>query len=70
MQHLAELRTRYRASVEALERATAEELADLSDEQALQRTLSLRLFASTPAPSSEWSGLVEQQALFRRIQRP
>ncbi len=64
---LGESRKRYRASAEALDRVWLEELAALSDEDALKRTLSLRLFAAMPNASSEWSGLVEQQALFRRL---
>ena len=41
---LETLRSEYRARVEAVERAMAEELAALSDEAALERTLSLTLF--------------------------
>jgi hypothetical protein len=67
---LAELRASYHVSAEALERVRLQELAALSDEDALNRTRSLRLFAPTPAASSQWSGLVEQQALLRRIDRP
>jgi hypothetical protein len=65
---IAELRAWYRASAEALDRVHLEELAALSDEEALNRTLSLRLFASMPRASSDWSGLVEQQALFHGIE--
>ena len=64
---LEEWRAWYRAAAEALERVRLEELAALSDEEALKRTLSLKLFAALPDASSEWSGLVEQQALFRRL---
>ena len=64
---IAELRAWYRASAEALERVRLEELAALSDEEALNRTRSLRLFVSMPRTSSDWSRLVEQQALFRGI---
>ena len=67
---LAELRARYRAAAEALERVHLEELAALSDQEALKRTRSLTLFATLPRTSSDWSGLVEQQALFHRIDRP
>ena len=66
---LAELRARYRAAAEALERVQLEELAALSDQEALERTRSLKLFAPIERTSSEWSGLVEQQALFHRIDR-
>ena len=64
---LEEWRAWYRDAAEALERVRLQELAALSDEEALKRTLSLRLFAALPDDSSEWSGLVEQQALFRRL---
>ena len=67
---LAELRARYRAAAEALDRVQLEELAALSDHEALNRTRSLTLFETMPRISSEWSGLVEQQALFHRIGRP
>jgi hypothetical protein len=70
MPSLAELRARYHASVEAVERATSKELAALSDEEALRRTLSMRLFENTEPSTTEWSGLVEQQALFRRMRQP
>jgi hypothetical protein len=65
-QTLAGLRAWYRASAEAQERVWLQELAALSDEEALARTLSLRLFVSMTPRSSDWSGLVEQQALFHR----
>ena len=64
---LDECRTWYRASAEAWERVRLQELAALSDEETLKRTLSLRLFAAMPDAASDWSGLVEQQALFRRL---
>jgi hypothetical protein len=64
---LEEWRAWYRAAAEAVDRVRLEELAALSDEDALKRTLSLRLFAPLPDVSSEWSGLIEQQALFRRL---
>ena len=66
---LAESRARYRAAAEALDRVQLEELAALSDQEALKRTRSLKLFAALPSTSSEWSGLVEQQALFHRLDR-
>ena len=63
----ADSRAAYRASVIARDRVWLQELAALSDEEALGRTLSLRLFVAAPSSSSDWSGLVEQQALFRRL---
>jgi hypothetical protein len=62
-----EWRAWYRAAAEALERVRLEELPDLSDQDALKRTLSLTLFEPMPSVSTAWSGLVEQQALFRRL---
>jgi hypothetical protein len=64
---IAELRAWYRASAEALDRVRLEELAALSDEEALTRTRSLRLFVPRPRAPSDWSGLVEQQAMFHSI---
>ena len=66
---LETLRSQYRARVEAVERALAEELAALSDEAALERTLSLRLFVTESIPENDSSGLIEQQALFQRAVR-
>jgi hypothetical protein len=63
-----EWRAWYRAAAEALDRVRLEELAALSDQDALKRTLSLTLFDPMPTVSTPWSGLVEQQALFRRLE--
>jgi hypothetical protein len=63
------LRALYRASAEALDRVWLQELAALSDSDALERTRALRLFTATRLPSSDSSGLVEQQALFHRHTR-
>lgn len=65
-----ELRARYRAMAEALARVEARELAEMTDEEALRRTLSLSRFTDEPLPPSDWSGLVEQQALFHGIPLP
>lgn len=59
----------YRDTVEALERIRAEELAAMTDEDALRCIESL----STIEPwrdQPHWSGLVDQQALFQRRKRP
>ena len=57
---------RYRATVEALERIRARELAAMTDEEAWRRIQLL----SVPGPAwrerSDWSGLVEMQRLFHR----
>jgi len=66
----SDLRAQYRASAKALARVEAQALAALSDDEALRQTLSLDRFSDEPLPSSEWSGLVEQQALFNRIRFP
>lgn len=66
---MAQLRVRYQAAAEALERVWLEELAGLSDRDALARTLSLRLFTSEPIPARDSSGLVEQQSIFHRRTR-
>jgi hypothetical protein len=63
----AEWKARYRAAAEALAQVDVEELAALTDEEALRRTLSLSCFTDERLPASEWSGLVEQQVLFNRI---
>lgn len=62
-----EWRAWYRAAADALECVRLQELAALSDQDALKRTLSLTLFEPMPNASTAWSGLVEQQALFRRL---
>jgi hypothetical protein len=67
---LAELRAQYRATSEALDQVHAEELAAMSDEEALKRVHSLKLFVPTSHPSRADSGLVEQQAWFRHARHP
>ena len=61
-----QLRARYRATVEALERVQLRELAGMTDEEAWRRIQLL----STPGPvwreRPHWSGLVEMQRLFHR----
>jgi hypothetical protein len=59
-------REQYRATSEALEIVRAQEVAALTDEEALRKTLSLRLFAPVPCEPNDWSGLVVQQAIFHR----
>lgn len=56
----------YRATSEALERLRARELAAMTDEEAL-RQIELLCVAQPPwRERPDWSGLVEQQALFHR----
>jgi hypothetical protein len=66
---VAVLRARYRAMAEALEQVHLEELAALSDEDAVARMLSLKLFRPARREPNEWSGLVDQQRIFARAQR-
>ena len=63
------LRAEYYARWEAVEVVKAHELASLTEERALQIIQSLG--AVEPwRPSADWSGLVEQQALFLRRRSP
>jgi len=67
---LASSRARLRAAADALSRVAAQELAALTDAEALGQTRSLRLLDGGALPTSSSSGLVEQQALFLRLARP
>jgi len=59
------LAAEYHARWEAVETVKAQELAALTDERALQMILSLgAVDAWRERP--DWSGLVEQQAIFQR----
>ena len=56
----------YRARMEALERVRAQELPAMTDERA-REIMTLLVAAETPwRENRDWSGLVEQQAIFRR----
>ncbi len=57
---------RYRATTEALEEIRARELHALTDEQALRIIKSLSVCEPPWRERPDWSGLVEQQALFHR----
>jgi len=57
---------KYRAAVEALERIRARELAAMTDEEAWRRIQSLSIPGPAWRERPDWSGLVEQQALFYR----
>ena len=60
----------YRATAEELERIAARDLAAMTDEEALRR---IQLLGPCPTPwrdRPDWSGLVEQQALFHRRKKP
>jgi hypothetical protein len=59
-------RIAYRATSEALERIRTQELAAMTDEQALRQIESLCVSEPPWRERPDWSGLVEQQALFHR----
>jgi hypothetical protein len=59
-------REQYRATSEALERIRAQELAALTEEEAMRQIKSLRAFGPVEREMSTESGLVEQQAVFHR----
>ena len=59
----------YRATVEAIERVRAQELASMTDERALQIIKSLNVVGTPWRQRPDWSGLVEQQAIFHRKKR-
>jgi hypothetical protein len=65
----ARLRAEYYLRWEAVETFKAQELAAMTDERARQIIQSLGA-ADGWRERRDWSGLVEQQALFHRIQRP
>ena len=56
----------YEATVQALERIRARELAAMTDEEALRKIMSLAVSETPWRERPEWSGLVEQQAIFQR----
>ena len=62
-------RKRHFAMVEALETARIREAAALTDEEALRRILSLGTIEAPWRERPDWSGLVEQQAIFMRARR-
>jgi hypothetical protein len=63
-------RARYRATSEALERIRAAELAAMTDREAWRIIQSLCVIGRPWRERPEWSGLVEQQALFHGRNRP
>ena len=56
----------YRERAEALATIQAKELAAMTDEEALRRIKSLSVYEKPWRENPEYSGLVEQQALFHR----
>ncbi len=59
-------RARYQETSEALARIWTQELAGMTDEEALRRIKSLVVVGAPWRERPDWSGLVEQQALFHR----
>jgi len=59
-------RNNYRQTSEALERIRAQELAAMTDERAKEIMDSLCVCETPWRECDDWSGLVEQQALFHR----
>ena len=59
----------YRARAEALAVVEAKELAAMTDEEALRQIESLSVYEAPWEENPEYSGLVEQQALFHRRRR-
>jgi hypothetical protein len=65
-QDLETRRAAYRATAEALEVMRIKRLATMTDDEA-QRIIATLMTEDTPrGERREWSGLVEQQAIFRR----
>ena len=58
-------RKAYRATTDALERIRAQELAAMTDEDAVREIKSLRLFGQAWRERPDGSGLVEQQAILQ-----
>jgi hypothetical protein len=65
----ARLRAEYHLRWEAVETFKAQELAAMTDERARQIIQSLGAVDGW-RERRDWSGLVEQQAIFHRVQRP
>jgi hypothetical protein len=63
---LEKQRAAYRATAEALEVVRVKELAAMTDAEALRMMKSLVAVDPFPAQPANWSGLVEQQAIFQR----
>ncbi len=57
----------YRATCEMLETVRARELAALTDEDVLRIIQSLSVAEKPWRDREDWSGLVEQQAIFHRL---
>jgi len=62
-------RAAYKARTEALERVRAQELAAMTEERAWEIIQSLETSETPWRDRPDWSGLVEQQAIFARWRR-
>jgi hypothetical protein len=60
----------YRAMTEALQRVRARELAALTDEDVWRIIQTLGVVGTPWRERRDWSGLVEQQAIFHRRKKP
>ena len=60
----------YRDTADALERIAARDLAEMTDEECLRRIASLTVCEPPWRERPDWSGLVEQQAIFHRRRKP
>jgi hypothetical protein len=63
-------RAEYFARTEALERVRTRELAALTEEEAAKQIRSLCVVEAPWRERPNWSGLVEQQAIFQRAKKP
>jgi hypothetical protein len=57
------------AGMEAVERVRARELANMTDEEARRQLLAINIPFEPWKERPDWSGLVEQQAIFSRARR-
>lgn len=62
-------RAEHRATVEMLEQIRARELVGMTDEEAWRRIQSLCVVGKPWRQRPDWSGLVEQQAIFQRARK-
>lgn len=63
-------RAAYRARTEAMQRVHDEELRALTDADVLRILKSLNVVGTPWRERPDWSGLVEQQAIFHRRRKP
>jgi hypothetical protein len=61
---------RFRDSMEEVERIKALELVGMTHQEAWRRMQNLQAPDVPEYPGSDWSGLIEQQAIFHRRKKP